>query len=1446
MCRLKCSQQFAQLLKVITGLLLVVFIVACDREESQPDNLENNNNISTALPKPFARLTNLKLDSSNFEIRAIINNQIYKVTNISVNDANNTFSGKIENVPKGDQKIQLQYYVQGVPVAESDFFNVSVQGGTTSNATVNPDAITYMDDDGDGYSNLTELDANTDIGDISKIPLVGKPNVIPPKVKNAETIALNETVKLKWEYEGLADSFHVYLSEIELDTENFNSTGLTKFENITNSFVVPTSLVNDTQYHFYIAAENAEGESITHAVGIPTMPDLPVTPTNPVTSTDNRTIAWDDVVNAREYEVRFVEVPSDGTFSELLDVFHSQTVQTSELILPAALLNNTEYFYNVVAKNASGESSPSVVGQVTMTFGQPADIVFQNVVIQPGNSDISWQKRENVKYAIYLSESNEMTLENYKSFGQAQKFDDISPPFSFPENLSSGINYNAVLEAYTTSGSSTTNSLINFLPLPLAPVVTGEAQNKNINLTWNEVPGASQYVVYMANDAAIAANNFRELQGGMRHFTEKANFTHPSALANDTNYYFVVSAVNGSGEGPVSAFEEVTPFLPLPSVPQHFHIEPTPRNILLTWNSDPFAESFKIYMAADAGVTPENYKTLNAGMFHPVNGTDTFFVHPSPLNSTTEYCFVVIASNASGDSNRSETQCTIPKEPIRVTENYVGKTLENAIISFQSGQDKDKYSIKIAETVDSVDVPPVKVKAQDPAVDEILAGNILNITSGIPPNSKKFLTLPHLPAPEAGLADAYYAAIDPTNSRTNLNDWLKENKFLVLDGQQAYEESDAEVLFYNRLDHDLARRVFLKRGTNGQMSFYADHYVNLGDGITESNVKETVAIEFSPAPDGSGENYVKFYAFGPDGNRVGQAELDDVSGPRQIPNLCMTCHGGKATTLNDGVFPNNGNVNSRLAPFDLDAFDFDEENPLTSKDMQEDWFRMMNQAVLDSLVGASGQGYMEQKESGAAVAFAADNCSEAQPSTQEIPLSFANFNGTIADVNVTVDSFTTPDVSQVTLSLLSPNGSEVLLVDQKGSGANLQRLIFDTEATQVISDDNFTGPVTGSFKPEAEFSSLLNSDPNGEWRLKVVDTDVCGEAGNFAKWSLQIRSAQPAAEELISAWYGNTSPLAGNFDGSAVPAGWTNKTTTINTTSDELYSKVIAKSCRVCHLQRSGNLTGKGLASFDEFQQMVSRIEQKVYREGGMPRAWATYKNFWLSSGPEQHKLLAGFMPNDNTGAVGPGRPFAQIVGPTKLKLADQANYSADQTLFATAFVWKVISAPDGSAFLNSAGNEKSFGFLPDLPGEYIIELVVMNSVGHESTAETKNLTVGAADISFIDDIYAPILSSLTTDVGGVCSECHSAGLGAPEWWQNTASATWNYLINNQSMSGGKYIDTENVDASVLLTKAAGGTEELSHPGGEYPGFDIDGNVDNNQTNYQTIKNWILSGALNN
>lgn len=160
-------------------------------------------------------------------------------------------------------------------------------------------------------------------------------------------------------------------------------------------------------------------------------------------------------------------------------------------------------------------------------------------------------------------------------------------------------------------------------------------------------------------------------------------------------------------------------------------------------------------------------------------------------------------------------------------------------------------------------------------------------------------------------AQAYYAAIDPTNAKDTLAKWKAANGFTG---------SESSVVFGDVRDLGYGRYVTARKNIDGTIAFYVDNYlVWSAAGYSYSNLNldaavardqhwyiGTNAIEFSPGPNCTTplpnslpecKFFTKYYTFDPvTGARLLAANLDG-RGNKAMPSVCTGCHGGRGDPL---------------------------------------------------------------------------------------------------------------------------------------------------------------------------------------------------------------------------------------------------------------------------------------------------------------------------------------------------------------------------------------------------------------------------------------------------------------------------------------------------------------------------------------------------------------------
>jgi subtilisin-like proprotein convertase family protein len=118
--------------------------------------------------------------------------------------------------------------------------------------------------------------------------------------------------------------------------------------------------------------------------------------------------------------------------------------------------------------------------------------------------------------------------------------------------------------------------------------------------------------------------------------------------------------------------------------------------------------------------------------------------------------------------------------------------------------------------------------------------------------------------------------------------------------------------------------------------------------------------------------------------------------------------------------------------------------------------------------------------------------------TSTLPVTSNTFVG---DINVTLNLTHTWD-GDLEISLISPAGTNVLLVNRRGSsGDNFTNTTLDDEASTPISSG--VAPFSGSYRPDNPLSTFDLQPITGTWQLKIADREAA-DTGNLLGWSLQI------------------------------------------------------------------------------------------------------------------------------------------------------------------------------------------------------------------------------------------------------------------------------------------------------------------------------------------------------
>jgi hypothetical protein len=182
-------------------------------------------------------------------------------------------------------------------------------------------------------------------------------------------------------------------------------------------------------------------------------------------------------------------------------------------------------------------------------------------------------------------------------------------------------------------------------------------------------------------------------------------------------------------------------------------------------------------------------------------------------------------------------------------------------------------------------------------------------------------------------ADAYYAAIDPSNAKTSLSNWLTANCFNATApdfGISAAGANGAHAVYTNNFDLGFGRDMYFMRcpitADPDRAASVVINYPSLESAVLKLEPIIAVAMEYSRDAHGNGP-FTKFYVFAPDDRtgtfqRVASANFDR-RGQKYVPGTCVSCHGG---TLNQANI-SSGNVDAAFMPWDSGSLLFSDTDP---------------------------------------------------------------------------------------------------------------------------------------------------------------------------------------------------------------------------------------------------------------------------------------------------------------------------------------------------------------------------------------------------------------------------------------------------------------------------------------------------------------------------------------
>jgi fibronectin type III domain protein len=303
-------------------------------------------------------------------------------------------------------------------------------------------------------------------------------------------------------------------------------------------------------------------------------------------------------------------------------------------------------------------NSGTIKRALTATSSVTVPSVPSGVAASAGNAQVavSWTASTGAtSYDVYYSTSAAVsTTSNLGSISSTTTSALVS-------GLTNNTTYYFVVTAVNGAGQSTASSPAAsaapsaVITTPSVPTgVTATAGNAQVTVSWTASTGATSYDVYYSTSAAVSTTSY---SGSITAATTSALV---SGLTNGTTYYFIVTAVNGSGTSAASspaASASPSVVTAIPSVPTDVIAIAGNAQVTVSWTASTGASSYKIYYSTSAAVSTASY----LGLISTAATSDIV----SGLTNSTTYYFIVTAVNGAGASAASSpTASAMPSASI--------------------------------------------------------------------------------------------------------------------------------------------------------------------------------------------------------------------------------------------------------------------------------------------------------------------------------------------------------------------------------------------------------------------------------------------------------------------------------------------------------------------------------------------------------------------------------------------------------------------------------------------------------------------------------------------------------------------------------------------------------------------------------------------------------------
>ena len=455
------------------------------------------------------------------------------------------------------------------------------------------------------------------------------------------------------------------------------------FNGITaQSFKDGTGLSAGTEYSYRVAATSSHSGQAQSALSAEesafTFPAPPLI-SNLAAATNSMTISFDtNQSGADSYTLhRYSGLPGCvsilGTVTNCND-YQLYANQTLSPIIDDNLDSGTLYYYRIASNGAAGTGIYSDEYSASTLPGAPANI---DLAVSLDGIVASWDSDQQGAESFILYRSRTPDCLILASDGSLctdyLEVDSLTSGEYNDTGLAYGYAYYYQLRAVNASGISALSAEFSAYTLPPAPSIdslVGGANQVEINYSKDNISGIVSYNLYRYSNqgcAEVPGNLFVNCDDGQRWSSTSAIDNSIETITDDDledgkTYYYRLSAVNVSGEGPASEeYAAVT----VPSAPTIEQVIGGDRKIELEFTDDmPTATSYLVYRYSAFGCYDSE-----AAPDCDANEWGTFSVSTSPvtdpnLDPGSKFYYSMVAVNSSGSSAFSNqvSGITIPAE----------------------------------------------------------------------------------------------------------------------------------------------------------------------------------------------------------------------------------------------------------------------------------------------------------------------------------------------------------------------------------------------------------------------------------------------------------------------------------------------------------------------------------------------------------------------------------------------------------------------------------------------------------------------------------------------------------------------------------------------------------------------------------------------------------------